>query len=210
MNSTSQQSPSPLQQLDLSQIQGLIFDCDGTLADTMPLHYVAWRKTMKDWEIEFSEDYFYALAGTPTVHICQRLLNEHGVEGDAAEIAHQKESAFLDLLHQVQPIEPIAEVARQFRSTHLMGVGSGSNRAVVLQILRQIGLGDLFTVVVGAEDTTRHKPEPDVFLEVAHRIGVAPEHCCVFEDADLGIEAARRGGMQVFDIRTIFTPRRVT
>jgi beta-phosphoglucomutase family hydrolase len=210
MHQSSHPPLLPLQQLDLSQAQGLIFDCDGTLADTMPWHYLAWLETMRAWGIEFSEDYFYALAGTPTVHIVQRLLNENGVAGNAAEIAHQKEQAFIDVLHEVQPIQSIVEIARQFQSTHLMGVGSGSNRSVVQQILQQIGLGDFFPVVVAAEDTLRHKPEPDVFLEVANRIGVPPHRCCVFEDADLGIEAARRGGMQVFDIRTIFTPRRLT
>jgi beta-phosphoglucomutase family hydrolase len=196
--------------MDFNHLAGLIFDCDGTLADTMPLHYIAWQKTMKQLGIQFGEDHFYALAGTPTVSIVRHLLKEHGAIGDAPQIAHQKELAFLELLDEVQPIEAVVEVAKRSRDTHLMGVGSGSSRAVVLQILKHIGLEDFFSVVVTAEDTTRHKPEPDVFLEVANRIGAAPNRCCVFEDADLGIEAARRGGMHCFDIRTIFTPRRIT
>jgi beta-phosphoglucomutase family hydrolase len=199
-----------LAQLNLTNLKGLIFDCDGTLADTMPLHYRAWQRTMKDWGIHFDEDHFYALAGTPTVKIVQHLLDEHRISGDPVTIAHQKEEAFLELLDEVRPIEPVVEIARRCQGTHLMGVGSGSSRHVVLQILQQIGLGDQFSVVVTAEDTTRHKPEPDVFLEVAQRLGVSPDACCVFEDADLGMEAARRGGMQAFDIRTIFTPRRVS
>ncbi|MCL4165824.1 UNVERIFIED_CONTAM: hypothetical protein GTU68_061728 [Idotea baltica] len=91
-----------------------------------------------------------------------------------------------------------------------MGVGSGSGREVVLQILEHIGLAGFFDAIVGAEDTKLHKPEPDVFLEVARRIGVEPSGCEVFEDADLGVEAARRAGMAVFDVRTVHQPKRIT
>jgi beta-phosphoglucomutase family hydrolase len=197
-------------ELDLNSMAGLIFDCDGTLADTMPLHYMAWRKTMGGIGIDFAEDHFYALAGTPTVQIVKKLLGQFGLEGDAVSLARQKELNFLDMLDQVQAIEPVVEIARRNRNRKHLGVASGSSRPVVLEILKQIGLGDFFPVVVTAEDTSRHKPEPDVFLETAHRLGVPPGKCCVFEDADLGIEAARRGGMQYFDVRKIHTPRRIT
>ena len=91
-----------------------------------------------------------------------------------------------------------------------MGVGSGSNHDVVVQVLKHIGLDDFFDAIVGAEDTERHKPEPDVFLKVAKLIKVEPDRCRVFEDADLGIEAARRAGMSWFDVREVHTPRRIT
>ena len=196
--------------MDFTQSTGLIFDCDGTLADTMPLHYLAWRSTLLNYGIEFDEDYFYSLAGQPTVQIVRTLLAENQVRGDSSAIAHEKELAFLAMLDEVQPIEPVVEIALRYRATHRMGVGSGSNRAVVLQILEKIGLADFFDAVVGSEDTTRHKPDPDVFLEVAHRIDARASQCCVFEDADLGVEAARRAGMSCFDVRTIFTPRRIS
>lgn len=189
--------------MDFSRATGLIFDCDGTLADTMPLHFIAWQTTMSRYGIHFGEDQFLALAGTPSVKIVQILLNQHGIAGDPQLIAHEKEQGFLQCLDQVQPIEPIVEIARRHRATHPMGVGSGSNRSVVIRILEKIGLADFFDAIVGAEDTVRHKPEPDVFLEVAKRIKVPPTECCVFEDADLGIEAAKRGGMTWFDIRTV-------
>lgn len=188
---------------------GLIFDCDGTLADTMPLHFVAWHKTLSSAGIEFSEDRFYAMAGQPTLQIIEILLAEQGVAGDASEIARAKENAFLVELPNVRPIEPVVEIARHFRDSKPMGVGSGSNRDVVHQVLEHIGLANFFDAVVGAEDTSKHKPEPDVFLEVARQIGVEPQHCQVFEDADLGVEAARRAGMGCFDVRAIHQPRRV-
>lgn len=189
---------------------GLIFDCDGTLADTMPLHFMAWRQTMTAHGVEFGEDRFYAMAGQPTVKIVEILLAEQQRPGDPCQIAHEKETAFLELLPQVKPVEPVMEVARAFRNRLPMGVGSGSNRAVVLQILERLQVADWFDAVVGAEDTARHKPEPDVFLEVARRIGVPPEACLVYEDADLGVQAAERAGMGCFDIRQVYQPPRVS
>jgi beta-phosphoglucomutase family hydrolase len=196
--------------MDFTSFDGLIFDCDGTLADTMPLHFIAWRATFDEYGIKFDEDRFYSMAGQPTVLIIETLLAEQSKQGDAAAIAEVKESEFLKALPSVKPIEPIVEIAKKFRDTHPMGVGSGSNRDVVFMILKHIGLEDFFDAVVGAEDTELHKPEPDVFLEVARRIKVVPEKCCVFEDADLGVEAARRGGMDCFDVRDVFVPPRVT
>lgn len=189
---------------------GLVFDCDGTLADTMPLHFIAWRDTLNRYGIEFSEDRFYSMAGQPTIEIVKVLLAEQRINGDPNSISHEKELGFLNVLHQVQPIEPIVDIARSYRDSKRMGVGSGSNHEVVLQVLKHIGLEDFFDAVVGAEATDRHKPEPDVFLEVARQIGVTPDKCLVYEDADLGVEAARRAGMTCFDIRQVHTPRRIT
>ena len=189
---------------------GLIFDCDGTLADTMPLHFVAWQEVLTSHGIQFDEDLFYSFAGQPTVKIVADLLQQQGLSGDPVVISSEKEQAFLEALPQIKPIEPIVEIAKAFRDSKPMGVGSGSNRDTVFQILEHIGLADFFDAVVGAEDTTKHKPEPDVFLEVARQIGVDPTACEVFEDADLGVEAGRRAGMVVFDVRAVHQPQRMT
>jgi beta-phosphoglucomutase family hydrolase len=189
---------------------GLIFDCDGTLADTMPLHFIAWRNALEQHDLAFDENRFYSMAGQPTVKIIRTLLREQSRTGDPESIARQKELAFLHVLPQVQPIQSVVDIARKYRDTNRMGVGSGSDRDVVLKVLKHIGLEDFFDAVVGAEDTRHHKPEPDVFLEVAKRIDVTPDRCLVYEDADLGIEAARRAGMTWFDVRAIHTPRRIT
>ena len=180
---------------------GLIFDCDGTLADTMPVHFVAWSKMLGEYQVSFPEETFYAMAGQPTVSIIEQLLAQQRRTGDPQQMAREKEQAFLKSLDQVKPLHRVVEIAREYRSTHPMGVGSGSNRDVVLKTLDVIGLADFFDGVVGAEDTEKHKPEPDVFLEVARRIQVEPTRCLVFEDADLGIESALRAGMACVDIR---------
>lgn len=195
-----------------SNIEGLIFDCDGTLADTMPLHFRAWRSTLDRYGITLDEDRFYSLGGQPTVKIVALLADEQGLELDAVAVGHEKEQAFLTRLSEVQPIAPIVDIVRSHAGKLPMAVASGSHRAVVFDVLKIIGLSDLFDehTVVGAEDTRLHKPNPDVFLEAARRIGVAPEKCRVYEDAELGIEAARRAHMACFDVRDVFVPARVT
>jgi len=191
-------------------IQALIFDCDGTLTDSMPLHYTAWRRTMLEHGIEFDEDRFYALGGVPSSKIVAMLATERGLDLDAHVVARRKEDAFLEELHQLAPIPPILEVARQHRGAMKMAVASGGYRDIILAQLERIGCADWFDTIVTAEDTKRHKPEPDVFLEAARRLNIRPEHCRVYEDADLGIEAARRAGMQCIDVRQLHTPRRIT
>lgn len=188
----------------------IIFDCDGTLADTMPAHYVAWRATMRRYGIDFSEDRFYAMAGCPTDRIIQILAAEQGVTVDVVQAAREKEEAFLEALGEVLPVDPVAEVVRQTRGKLPMAVATGAIRPVLEKTLVQIGLDGWFDAIVTAEDTERHKPEPDVFLEAARRLGVAPERCQVYEDSDYGVEAARRAGMQWVDIRDFYTPRRIT
>jgi beta-phosphoglucomutase family hydrolase len=182
----------------------LIFDCDGTLADTMPVHYVAWRAMLEPHGIDFPEDVFYALAGMPSAQIVGRLAAEQGIElpaGAIEQMVVDKEQGYVATITSVQPIEPVVEVARRARGALPMAVASGGHRWVVRKTLEAIGVGDWFDAVVGAEDTERHKPEPDVFLEAARRLGVAPEGCVVFEDGEFGLEAARRAGMAAIDIR---------
>lgn len=185
---------------------GLIFDCDGTLTDSMPVHYLAWRETMNRYGIAFPEERFYRLGGMPTDKIIQLLASEQGKQVDASVASIEKEEAFLTRLDLLRPIEPVKQVAFHFRGRLPIAVASGGYREVILKQIRQIGCDGWFDAVVTAEDTTRHKPEPDVFLETAKRLGVAPQACLVYEDSDLGIEAARRAQMDVIDVRAFYTP----
>lgn len=180
-----------------------IFDCDGTLADTMPAHYRAWLEILRPHGIAFAEEKFYALGGTPTLKIAELLARDAGKVLDYQALAHQKELTFVEKIHEVVPIEKVVAIARRHRGVSPMAVASGGNLRVVEKTLRQVGILDWFSVVVAAEDTPRHKPEPDVFLEAARRLGVEPSVCIVYEDTDLGIEAARRAGMRWVDVRKI-------
>jgi HAD superfamily hydrolase (TIGR01509 family) len=181
----------------------LIFDCDGTLADTMPAHYRAWQQVLRPLDMVFAEDRFYSLGGVPTRKIGQLLVAETGRPIDVDQLVKDKENAFLVQIAAVLPIDKVVDIARAARGVQPMAVASGGRRPLVEATLRQIGLLDWFPVIITAEDTTAHKPEPDVFLEAARRLGVPPAHCTVYEDTELGLEAGRLAGMTVVDIRVL-------
>jgi beta-phosphoglucomutase family hydrolase len=194
----------------MDHIRGIIFDCDGTLADTMPAHYEAWMATLDEYELVMSEDRFYALGGWPTRRVAELLIGEAGRAIDAGRLSQQKESRFEEMLHLIKPIEPVVDVVRRYRGTLPMAVATGAVRPICHQILHQIGVRDCFDTIVSSEDVAHHKPAPDIFLEAARRLGVSPTVCRVYEDTDPGIEAARAAGMEYIDVRSFYTPRRVT
>jgi HAD superfamily hydrolase (TIGR01509 family) len=186
---------------------GLIFDCDGTLADTMPAHFEAWTAVLTRYGLAFSEERFYQLGGVPSHRIAALLAEEQGVPIDPEQVAREKEAAFLAHLPAVRPVPAVVAVARSHRGRVPMAVASGGFRPVITQILEQLGIRDWFQALVTAEDTVRHKPDPDVFLEAAKRLGVPAAACAVYEDTDLGLEAARRAGMLAIDVRPLYEPR---
>ena len=161
----------------MDSLRGIIFDCDGTLADTMPLHYEAWMAVLDRYQLAMSEDRFYALGGWPTHRVAELLISESGRTIDAARLSREKESLFETMLHLVRPIEPVVEVARRHRGQLPMAVATGAVRPICEQILHQIGLPGWFDTIVSSEDVVHHKPAPDQFLEAARRLGVEPQHC---------------------------------
>jgi beta-phosphoglucomutase-like phosphatase (HAD superfamily) len=189
----------------------IIFDCDGTLADTMPVHFEAWQATLARYAgLELSEDRFYVLGGWPTRAIADLLQRETGIDFDAAALSREKEADFESRLDHVRPIEPVVRIVQEYRGKLPIAVATGGTRMVCTSILSHIGLSGWFDAMVCAEDVPRHKPAPDIFLEAARRLGVEAARCRVYEDTDPGLEAARRAGMDAIDVRTFFKPRRVT
>ncbi|MFM8413584.1 MAG: HAD family hydrolase [Planctomycetota bacterium] len=187
----------------------LLFDCDGTLADTMPAHYLAWLTVTEPHGIAFDEDRFYSLGGRPTRDIVATLATEAGVALDVEQAARRKERGFLDQIDGILPIDLVVDVVRRSRGRVPMAVVTGGYHDVCRQILDRVGLADCFDTIVASEDTQRHKPDPDPFLEAARRLGARPERCVVWEDSSLGIEAARRAGMHWIDVRSFHTPARL-
>jgi len=184
-----------------------IFDLDGTLADTMPAHFVAWSTVVRRHGLTFPEERFYSLGGVPTAKIAAMLVTEAGLSIDPVEVAREKEKAYVDGLLApgtvIQPIAAVLEIARRRHAEGPMAVASGSVRRLVDRTLAGLGIADWFQAVVTAEDTPRHKPEPDVFLEAARRLDADPSRCTVYEDTDIGLEAARRAGMEAVDVRPL-------
>ena len=173
-----------------------IFDCDGTLADTMPTHYKAWQNALGEDAAKFPEAMFYELGGMPTTRIVELLNERHGLDLAVAETVARKEAIFLALSPEIAAIEPVVAIARKLHGVKPMAVASGGHRRIVLNTLRALGIAELFDAIITAEDYQRGKPAPDPFLEAALRLGVAPERCLVFEDTTTGIAAAEAAGMK--------------
>lgn len=187
---------------------GLIFDCDGTLADTMPAHYKAWTAMLNRYGISFPEERFYAMGGMPTASIIRVLAADAGVTlTDVDAMVREKEQAFLTYLDAITVIEPVLRIAAEYRGKLPIAVASGGYRDTITRTLDRLAIRDWFDAMVVAEDTPRHKPEPDVFLEAARRLGVLAQGCVVFEDTDIGLEGARRAGMIGVDVRGWATAR---
>lgn len=183
-------------------IRGLIFDCDGTLADTMPLHWRAWQAISARHRLHFPEERFYALGGVPSRDILKMLKEEQSLPAlDHLAVAKEKEEAYLPFLPQVQAIEQVVSIAREHRGRVPMAVASGGTKQVITSVLRHLDILSWFDAVVTSEDVVKQKPAPDIFLEAARRIGVAPEFCRAYEDTDLGMMAIRAAGMDAVDVR---------
>ena len=184
-----------------SWVRGLIFDCDGTLADTMALHYTAWEETFAAQGLACPLEFLIRHNGKPTDRIVAQYNVEFNQNLDVERFTADKERRAWARLDQARPLEPVAALARQYQGVLPMAVVSGGTRANVERILRAIGLWDLFPVVLTADDGLPPKPAPDLFLEAARRLGVEPRLCQAFEDADAGLEAIRRAGMLAIDVR---------
>ena len=184
----------------LRQFAGLIFDCDGTLADSMPQHYEAWHETMMRYDIDFDETTFYSWGGMPTEKIIERLSKRDDKSLDVAKVAAEKEAAFERRADDATPYPEVVAVVRQMSGRMPMSVASGGLRDIVRRQVAALGLAEALPVVVASEDTERHKPEPDVFLEAARRMGVEPTRCLVWEDSPLGVRAAEAAGMACVDV----------
>ena len=168
-----------------------LFDCDGTIADSMPLHYIAWKKALGEWSCEFDEELFYAWGGMPIVEIISTLNMKHGLDMPVETVAHRKESLYLELLPELKAVPEVLEHIEDQHGRIPFAVVSGSTRESVIASLSTLELLGKFDVLVCAGEYSKSKPDPEAFLVAADKLGVPPETCLVFEDTDLGIQAAK-------------------
>lgn len=181
--------------------EGLIFDCDGTLVDTMPIHFKAWSSTTKLHGLVFPEDRFYALGGVSPFEVLRILSSEQGVKVDPKAVTREKESRYMELIAEADEIPQVMQIVRENHGKIPMAVASGGTPETVEGILDHCGIRHYFDAIVTSEDVEKPKPAPDTFLEAARRINVAPEKCRAYEDADMGMKAILAAGMDAVDVR---------
>jgi len=187
--------------------RALIFDCDGTLADTMPLHWRAWQVITQRHRLHLPEERFYALGGVPSRDILKMLSLEQGVPLDHLAVAREKETEYLPLIAQVEPINVVVGIVRENYGKLPLAVASGGTERVIKQVLQHLDLLRYFDVIVTSEDVVHQKPAPDIFLEAARRIDVPPEFCRAYEDTDLGMQSIRAAGMEAIDVRLLLSEK---
>lgn len=182
-------------QLPPGSFQAYLFDCDGTIADSMPLHYVAWQKALAEWNCVFEEHLFYAWGGKPTAQIIATLNEQQGLNMPVEVVDHRKEHLFYEMLPQLKVIPEVLEHIEAQQGRIPFAVVSGGTRQAVEASLKILNLLDRFDALVCAGEYTRSKPDPECFLLAADKLNVPPNECLVFEDTDLGIQAATAAGM---------------
>lgn len=182
-------------QLPPGTFSAYLFDCDGTVVDSMPLHYIAWKKVLSEWGGTFDEELFYSWGGVPPLEIATRINRMQTLNMPVEAVAEHKENSYFSLLPELKVVPEVLEHINAQQGRIPFAVVSGSTRESIVKSLTTVGLLDRFAVLVGSEDYPRSKPAPDAYLVAAARLGVTPEDCLVFEDAEIGIQGATAAGM---------------
>lgn len=197
--------PSNLDQriAPLPPYSALIFDCDGTLADTLPVHFRAWQAAFDPYGASLPEDWFYDRTGLTAVEFIRAFNQTFGYTIDEQSVDAERQQHFANLIDQVQAVRAVATIAQANYGKVPMAVASNGQQSVVESTVKAIRLRSLFETIVTLNDVQFGKPAPDLFLLAAERMGVSPSECIVYEDSDLGLEAAERAGMRWVDVRII-------
>lgn len=181
--------------------RALIFDLDGTLSNSLPVHIATWNKIGDLYGFKFDPQILLELTGRPTIEFAKRIVEQYRLDVQPEEIVKLKQQSFWDSSQLLKPVEEIIAVVKAYHNKLPMSVGTGASRRSAEVQLKALDIARYFDFIVSAEDVTNHKPEPDTFLECARLMKVEPANCQVYEDGELGISAAKKAGMIVTDVR---------
>lgn len=184
-----------------SDTKALIFDCDGTLVDSMPLHMMAWEKAFGMYNYKYEKEFLFSVKGMKETEIIKLYNTRFHTDLDSKTLVKAKHDVFLNHIDQVKPIKLISDIALSYHNKLPLAVVSGSVHEIVYGELKTVGILHLFESIITADDPFKPKPEPDTFLETSKRLKINPQDCVVFEDGDLGLEAAAKAGMKTIDVR---------
>ncbi len=182
-------------------IKGLIFDCDGTLVDSMPLHMQAWKYAVTKAGGVWNYEFFFSKKGMKEEDIAELYIKQSQTPLNCAEIVETKHNYVKSHRSEFKPIKPVVDVVLRYKDVLPMAVASGGISEIVNLELEAVGIREYFKIVLTADNDIKPKPHPDIFLEAAARLGVVPQMCLVFEDGDMGLEAAKAAGMHATDVR---------
>lgn len=180
--------------------KGLIFDLDGTIADTMPVHFLAYKKVVAEYGIEFTPELFKLYAGVPAEQTIQKLNERFGTNMDQKVVSQTKEAIYEEMMDQIKPVEPVVGLINKYHGVLPMAVGTGGGKRLAWKSLKILGLDKFFDILVSLEDVSNFKPHPETFLKCAEKMKVEPQFCQVFEDGAPGLQAAHIAGMMSVDV----------
>jgi len=183
------------------EARALIFDLDGTLSNSLPVHLSTWNSIGERYGFRFDPKILYEMTGRPTIEFARRVVEQYGLSISPEEVVKLKQQSFWDSTALLKPIEEMIDIVKAYHGKLPMSVGTGASRKSAEVQLNALDITKYFDFIVSAEDVTRHKPEPETFLLCAELMNVKPSQCQVFEDGDLGIAAAQKAGMIVTDVR---------
>jgi len=183
------------------EAKALIFDLDGTLSDSLPVHLATWNIIGNKYGFTFDPNILHEMTGRPTIEFAVRVVEQYGLSEKPETLVKMKQESFWEMAHLLKPIDELVSIVKTYHGKIPMSIGTGASRKSAEVQLKELNLTKYFDAVISADDVTKHKPEPETFLECARLMGVEPQFCQVFEDGVLGIEAAKKGGMMVTDVR---------
>ena len=185
--------------LPLEKFSAFLFDLDGTIADSMPIHNLAWNETLRAFGHQVTDELLQSYAGISTIKTIELFNERFQWSLNPHVIAEEKEKNFLKNISKVKVIESVYDVLAKVK-TSPKAIVSGGPRDNVVKMLNHLDLFDEFKILVCAEDTQKGKPHPDPFLRAAELLQVEPHYCLVFEDGESGIIGAKACGMGVVKV----------